>query len=381
MKNKLYFLYLFVSISLFSQKKDVIYEIDGVEVDPVFFEELEDLNDSIVHHYNVVEDELKIDALGYYNTESVIQIYTNAYINRPDSLKQIPSTRVMDRIEGKWHLKDQPKTYTGAFRDYYLNGTLQGKGKLVEGKLEGKRWLYNKDGSISEELHYLNGFPEGKEVKYFPDGTIQQIGFYQEGYEVGEWKKFHTNGELKQVTEYAEEGKLNGEVRTYYSTGELKGVSEFVNGVLKEDRKTNSIMDSYDKGKKSFQLSNFEEAIKLFTKCIQLKLNWNDAYFARGTAYMNNFEFEKALADFNKAIEIEPLDAYAYSNRAFVLIREQEYINAKEISSTKGVAVFGNKKVEFSNEELERICQNLQKAKSLGDDSRMLIDALDTYCK
>lgn len=381
MKVKLNVLCLLITISLFSQKKEVIYEVDGIFVDPVFYEQLNDLNDSIVHRYKVIEDELVIEDLGYANAERLIQIYTKAFVHRPDSLKRIPSTKVMERIEGKWHLKDKPNAYTGRFRDYYLSGNLQGKGSLVDGKLEGKRWLYNKDGSISEELNYKNGFPEGKEIRYYPDGTIKQIGYYSEGYEVGEWKKFHPNGELKQVSNFSGEGKLNGEVKTYYSTGELKGTSEFVNGKILEDNKTKRLTSIYEAGKKRFQLGNFDEAIKLFTKCINSKPIWNDAYFARGTAYLNHFEFEKALTDFDKAIEIEPLDAFAYTNRAFVLIRKQEYKDAREVSATKGVQVFGSEEVDIPQTDLERICQDLQEAKKLGDNSRMLLEAYMKYCE
>ncbi|GGE28070.1 toxin-antitoxin system YwqK family antitoxin [Psychroflexus planctonicus] len=380
MKYTLLSLFLFSILTVFSQKKEVIYEVDGIRVDPVFYEELNDLNDEIVDRFKVIEDEIKINALGYSNAERLIQIETKAYVSRPDSLKRIPSTREMDRILGKWHLKDNPQVYTGPFRDYYLNGNLQGKGNLQKGKLEGKRWLYFKDGSISEELHYKNGFPDGKEIRYYPNGKIKQVGYYNKGFEVGEWKKFHINGELKQVSSFNENGKLDGEVLTYYSTGELKGESKFKDGKLINDRKTRKLNEAYDTAKRSFELGNFKEAEELFTKCIKLKSDWNDAYFGRGTAYLNDNEFEKALSDFNKAIEIEPLDAYAYTNRAFVLIRQQEFKAAKKQSSTEGMQVFGTKNVEIPDEDIQKICQDLQKAKDLGDDSRMLLNAISKYC-
>lgn len=359
----------------------MVYIVDGVKVDQLFYEELKDLNEEVVDHTNLIQDQSKLDDLGYSNAESLYQIYTKAYVNRSDSLKRIPSTKQMERKEGKWYIKGENKTYTGAFRDYYLNGNLKGNGNLVDGKLEGKRWLYYKDGSISEELNYKNGFPEGKEIRYFPDGKIKQTGNYTEGYEVGEWKKFHENGELKQVSYFTKNGKLNGEVKTYYSTGKLKGSSEFVNGKMREDRKTKKVTADYEAAKKNFQLGKFNEAIQLFSKCIQSKPNWNDAYFARGTAYLNNNEFDKALDDFNKAIEIEPLDAYAYTNRAFTLIRKQEFNKARETSLTKDIQVFGIKKVAIPKDDLEKICQDLQQALALGDESRMLLDSIAKYCK
>lgn len=380
MKYTLLSLFLFSILTVFSQKKEVIYEVDGIRVDPVFYEELNDLNDEIVDGFKVIEDEIKINALGYSNAERLIQIETKAYVNRPDSLKRIPSTKEMDRILGKWHLKVNPQVYTGPFRDYYLNGNLQGKGNLQKGKLEGKRWLYFKDGSISEELHYKNGFPDGKEIRYYPNGKIKQVGYYNKGFEVGEWKKFHSNGELKQVSSFNENGKLDGEVLTYYSTGKLKGESKFKDGKLINDRKTKKLNEAYETAKRSFELGNFKEAEELFTKCIKLKSDWNDAYFGRGTAYLNDNKFEKALSDFNKAIEIEPLDAYAYTNRAFVLIRQQEFKAARKQSSTEGMQFFGTKNVEIPEEDIQKICQDLQKANDMGDESRMLLNAISKYC-
>lgn len=375
------FISLVFSFTLSAQKKDVVYEVDGLKVESVFYEELNTLNESLVDHVNVIKEKSELDKHAYEDAEALIQIFTKAYMNRADSLKQIPSTKQMERKQGKWHLKNRPETYSGAFRDYYLNGNLKGKGQFKEGKLEGKRWLFFDDGSVSEELNYENGFPEGKEIKYFPNGTVKQIGYYREGYEVGEWKKFHPNGELKQVSNFSKNGKLNGEVKSYYSTGELKGSSQFVNGELVEDAKTKKLTNTYEKGKQQFQLGKFKEAIELFNKCITSKPNWNDAYFARGTAYLNNNEFKKALNDFDKSIEIEPLDAYAYTNRAFVVIRQQEFKDAKAISTSKDVQIFGVKKVKLTDDEQVQICKDLETAKQLGDENRMLIDAMTKYCQ
>lgn len=374
-------LYFGIILASFSQKKDIDYEVDGILVDPIFYEELNDLTDSIVHQVIEIDDPVVLKQMGYDTTERLLQVFTKAYHHRPDSLLQIPSTKQMERIEGKWHLKNNPVSYSGEFRDYYLTGKLQGKGSLVDGKLEGTRWLYYKDGQLSELLNYKNGFPEGEEFRYYPDGTLRQTGYYKEGYETGEWKKFHPNGQLQQVSFFEGEGLLQGEVRSYYSTGELKGVSYFEKGQRIESATDQKISQAYELGKESFRKGNFKEAIQQFSFCIKKKPTWNDAYFARGTAYLNHFEFDKALEDFNKAIAIEPLDAYAYTNRAFVLIRKKEWEDAKQKGKDATIELFGYSEVSLSEEERNAVCQDLSQAERLGDDSRMRMQVKQTYCK
>lgn len=381
MKNFLYLLVCCFSFQLYSQKQKVVYEVDGIFVEAVFLKELKDLSEEEIYAVKEITNPEKIELLGYTNAKALIKITTQKYANRPDSLKRIPSSKQMQKIKGKWHLKNRPNPYSGKFRDYYINGTLKGKGSFENGVLDGERWLYFKDGAVSEKMHYKDGFPDGKEIRFYEDGTTKQIGFYRNGYEVGEWKKFHPNGVLKQVSQFNKDGVLNGEVITYYSTGELKGKSNFVNGELVESKTEKKLQEKYKEGEQLFQLAKFEKAITLFTKCIEEKPTWNDAYFARGTAYLNANQFEKALADFDQAIAIEPLDAYAYTNRAFTLIRKKEFENANKDGLNSDLKIFGSSKIETDTETLNQICEDLQNAKKLGDDSRMLLDTYYQYCK
>jgi tetratricopeptide (TPR) repeat protein len=60
----------------------------------------------------------------------------------------------------------------------------------------------------------------------------------------------------------------------------------------------------------------WEEAVDAFTKSIELKFSFAaGAYFGRGIAYANLGNYQQAIKDFNKAIELEPDDAYAYNHR------------------------------------------------------------------
>jgi len=74
-------------------------------------------------------------------------------------------------------------------------------------------------------------------------------------------------------------------------------------------------------GVQEYEKGNYKKAIEYFTKAIELKPDYAEAYFNRGLAYLKTGSIwipggvenlRKALSDFNKAIELKPdyVDAY-----------------------------------------------------------------------
>ena len=59
----------------------------------------------------------------------------------------------------------------------------------------------------------------------------------------------------------------------------------------------------------------YEKAIEDYTKAIELKPDLAIAYNNRGNAYKGKGEFDVAIQDFNKAIELNPQFTIAYNNR------------------------------------------------------------------
>jgi tetratricopeptide (TPR) repeat protein len=59
---------------------------------------------------------------------------------------------------------------------------------------------------------------------------------------------------------------------------------------------------------------DFDSAIADFTRAIELNPNDDSAYTNRGGAHYEKAEFDHAIADLNKALEINPKSALAYSN-------------------------------------------------------------------
>ncbi len=63
------------------------------------------------------------------------------------------------------------------------------------------------------------------------------------------------------------------------------------------------------------ELKEHEKAIKDYNKAIELNPNVSQAYYNRGLAYGELKQYEKAIKDYNKAIELNPNDAHSYNNR------------------------------------------------------------------
>ena len=68
--------------------------------------------------------------------------------------------------------------------------------------------------------------------------------------------------------------------------------------------------------------ANLTEPFKILTLAIVLNSNHSNAYNNRGLAYSNKGNFERAIQDYNKAIELAPESVYAYSNRGVAYAEE-----------------------------------------------------------
>ena len=68
----------------------------------------------------------------------------------------------------------------------------------------------------------------------------------------------------------------------------------------------------------------FDEAIAEYTKAIQINPNASFTYINRGNAYYSKGSVEQAISDFGKAIEIDE-NALAYYSRSWVYYNEGQY--------------------------------------------------------
>jgi tetratricopeptide (TPR) repeat protein len=84
-----------------------------------------------------------------------------------------------------------------------------------------------------------------------------------------------------------------------------------------------------DRGRTYLQLDENDRAIADFTKAIELDPEGANAYNHRGVAYTSKLDFDSAIADFDKAIQLDPLLNNAHSNRGLAFSRKGDEARAR----------------------------------------------------
>jgi tetratricopeptide (TPR) repeat protein len=69
------------------------------------------------------------------------------------------------------------------------------------------------------------------------------------------------------------------------------------------------------RGNGHFDKGEFEAAVADYTKAIEIEPDYSDAYNNRGLTYSDRGDKDRAIADYTKAIELKPDYAEAYYNR------------------------------------------------------------------
>src|SRR6267378_173670 len=77
--------------------------------------------------------------------------------------------------------------------------------------------------------------------------------------------------------------------------------------------------DYVNRGIEEHQKGDYDGAIADFTKAIEIDPRAADAYMARGDARKNKGDLDGAITDYTKAIEIDPSNAIGYNNLAWLL--------------------------------------------------------------
>lgn len=362
MKKLILFLIL-LSISFIVKAQDtaknerILYIVDNVPIlhDPG--EEDGNLSQDDVDELTVITNKAKIEEMGYHNVDKILSITTKEYKKRPNELKRIPTTRTMENRDGVWYLINSDKPYSGPFIDYFYSGKKQGEGILEGGKVDGLRTIYREDGSKSFFRNYTNGVANGYSEEYFSNGKLKQKGTFKDGLDDGLWVDYYSTGAIKRQTFFKD-------TKPQFAKGEEK------------------FYQLNTKGKELMKAEDYKSAIRKFNDAIEINSNYSDTYFYRGTAKLDDFDFDGAIADFDKAIGLEPLYMEAISNRAFARIRKYQFKNSRTLSSTNGVTIMAAKdNVDIPKDEKEKICADLNNSYALGDRKSMIIDAIKQFCQ
>jgi len=86
----------------------------------------------------------------------------------------------------------------------------------------------------------------------------------------------------------------------------------------------------FQRGKRYMEIEDYDKAIQDFTKAIEMEKRYVFAYAERGLAWEMKGFHEKALADYDKALEINPEYGKAFKYRALTWQSMGEYTKAME---------------------------------------------------
>jgi antitoxin component YwqK of YwqJK toxin-antitoxin module len=364
-------------LSIAQNQPNVVYIVDSILVkeDP---EEGNEVKETDIADVTVIKSKDSLQRLGFANRDGAIYIFTKEYRTRPEEIRRIPSSKQMENKNGVWHYRGSP--YTGPFIDYFYNGRKQGEGSFKNGKVEGRRTMYHYNGSLSLERIYSNGIENGLEKEFYEDGSLKQKGEFLNGKENGVWEMYFPNGQVKQRSIF-KEGKMEGETTVYYSTGKVLAVEITQNGKTHPDKSLEKINAAMTKGHESSRKQDYKNAVKHYSRAIELDTTYAEAYFARGTVKLNDFQFDAAIQDFDRALKYEPYFERALTNRAFARIRKHQFGNSRKLSESNGVTVMASKEnPNMPENERTLICSDLKQAMFLGDRGRMIMEAYQQFC-
>ncbi|MDB5140281.1 MAG: repeat-containing protein [Mucilaginibacter sp.] len=360
MKYILSLILLFFLLNGFAQdvkkEESILYVVDSIPIIKDPDKSSGTFKNEDIDHLDVVTNPDKIKALGYTEINKIIYITTKEFVKRPSEIKSIPTTKLMDRKNGVWYLKDATKPYSGRFIDYFLNGKIEGEGTLKDGVINGMHTVYYENGNKIYFRNYVNGIANGYSEEYFNNGDLKQKGNFKDGKDDGLWVD-------------------------YYSTGIIKRQTNFINLLPDMSKDEKKFLDLQSKAVELMTAEDYKDAIKKLNEAEKLNGRYADLYFYRGTAELDSFDFDNAIVDFDKAIELEPLYMEALANRAFSRIRKYEFKDSRTLTNTKEVTVMAIKdKVKIPVDEKNKICNDLNKSVELGDDKDMVLDAIKNYC-
>ena len=95
-------------------------------------------------------------------------------------------------------------------------------------------------------------------------------------------------------------------------------------------RKPDDAATYFDQGMNAWEAGDLERAIADLDKAILLDPNFASAYSARGLAYRSKGDLDRALHDFDRAIALDPRKSVPYEGRGFIYHQKGELDRAIE---------------------------------------------------
>ena len=99
---------------------------------------------------------------------------------------------------------------------------------------------------------------------------------------------------------------------------------------------------------------DYDRALTELTKAIQLNPIFAIAYNNRGDAYIGKYDYDRAIAELNRAINLNPTLEKAYINRACAYFLKANYAQARADTNTALQIDPNDQDAHLLNEELEK---------------------------
>ena len=120
---------------------------------------------------------------------------------------------------------------------------------------------------------------------------------------------------------------------------------------------------STDDGIELVYKGEFEKAIENFTKSIELKNDWEIPYFYRAVSYQALEEFDNAMIDYSKALSINDRMTDAYYNKAKIALSRKDIPNPDINKAIEDL----NKALELDEKFVDALFAMAAAYKKLGD--------------
>ena len=132
----------------------------------------------------------------------------------------------------------------------------------------------------------------------------------------------------------------------------------------------------FNRAQDKFELADYEEAIIDYNKALELSPKEICLiYSMRGNAKRNLGDFDGAISDQNKALDFDPLYADGYFNRGIAKFKKgnfdgaiQDYSQVLKINPKDSDAFFNRANVKKEIGDMKDACEDWRKAADLGDD-------------
>jgi len=143
--------------------------------------------------------------------------------------------------------------------------------------------------------------------------------------------KFEPTQETEKVEEIQDNSaveQINTELEIENTEKNTPEKSEKTNKELFKEIENNDLVDYFNLGLSNFTAQNYDKAIKYFEECIKSDYNSASSHYHLACIYEINDDIEKALENYNKAIEISPDETMFYNMRANCYYNKEYYQEA-----------------------------------------------------